>query len=249
MGLMSMDGISTEEMVMQIQNGDRSVLPALWERLERLFFVIVKKYTDKRIMPVWASQDDFIQGCYIALYKAVEQYRPDKGHSFTTYLGYHVRNMVNDQLGTRNGKKQIIPISGDVPIGEDNESTILGQIPDHCAALAFENAEENCFQGELHRALEECLATLPVEQERIIRERYYEGLTLPEIAKRSESGIEAVRRQISKALQGLRKPVCRRKLEPFLLEISAPFHVGFSTFQNTWTSQPERAAEATFYND
>ena len=157
-------------------------------------------------------------------------------------------NVINEQLGTRNGKKQIIPISGDTPIGEDNESTILEQTPDHSSALAFENVEESCFQEELHKALEECLATLPVEQERIIRERYYEGLTLPEIAKRSESGIEAVRRQISKALQGLRKPVCRRKLEPFLLEICMPFHVGFSTFQSTWTSQPERAAEAVFYN-
>ena len=248
MGRMSMEQLSTEAMVMQIQNGDRGVLPALWERLERLFFLIVKKYTDKRIIPVWVEQDDFMQGCYFALHKAVEQYRPEKGYSFTSYLKYHVVNIINEQLGTRNGKKQIIPISGDTPIGEDNESTILEQTPDHNSALAFENVEESCFQEELHKALEECLATLPADQEQVIRKRYYEGLTLPEIAKWSGSNIESVRRQSDKALQGLRKPICQRKLEPFREEICTPFHVGFSTFQSTWTSQPERAVEAILYN-
>lgn len=74
-----MEQLSTEAMVMQIQNGDKTTLPSLWERLERLFFLIVKKYTDKRIIPVWVEWDDFMQGCYFALHKAVEQYRQKKG--------------------------------------------------------------------------------------------------------------------------------------------------------------------------
>ncbi|MCI9575288.1 MAG: hypothetical protein HFJ84_01180 [Clostridiales bacterium] len=41
-GSKSMQQETTENLVMKIQNGDTSLFPVLWERLERLFFLIVK---------------------------------------------------------------------------------------------------------------------------------------------------------------------------------------------------------------
>lgn len=35
---------TTENLVMKIQSGDTSLFPVLWERLERLFFLIVKDH-------------------------------------------------------------------------------------------------------------------------------------------------------------------------------------------------------------
>lgn len=70
---------TTENLVMKIQSGDTSLFPALWERLERLFFLIVKKAMEKRKKPVWIDQEDIMQSCFLALSRAVDQYQPKKG--------------------------------------------------------------------------------------------------------------------------------------------------------------------------
>ena len=233
-----------ENLVMKIQSGDTSLFPVLWERLERLFFLIVRKTMEKRKKPVWIDQEDIMQSCFLALSRAVDQYQPKKGYQFTSYLTNHVLTVIHEQFGTRNGKKQILAISGDIPISEDNESTTLEQIPDNGAALAFESAEDACFQEELHNALEECLKTLPDDQEKAIRERYYQGHTVEEIAQRMDTDRKAVRNTIARGLLGLRKPINRKRLRPFLDEIRFPHHVGVATFQSVGGSQPERYAEA-----
>lgn len=185
-----------------------------------------------------------MQSCFLTLSRAVDQYRPEKGYQFTSYLTKQVLTVIHEQFGTRNGKKQIFPISGDTPISEDNENTILEQIPDGSATLAFESAEDTCFQEQLHNALEECLKTLPDDQEKAIRERYYQGHTVEEIAQRMETDRKAVRNMIARGLLGLRKPINPKRLRPFLDEIRFPYHVGVATFQSVGGSQPERYAEA-----
>lgn len=71
--------MSNEELVLQIQAGDNSLMETLWEQNKALVYTTVKKYAGL------AELDDLIQEGYLGLCNAVESFNPAAGVAFSTY--------------------------------------------------------------------------------------------------------------------------------------------------------------------
>ena len=237
--------LSTEEMVLQIQRGDTGGISGLWERLGWLLGGMARKIYSGYALPPWVAFEDIFQLGYFAMLRAIDDYKPEKGYRFTSYLRFHYGNVVKEYLGIRGRKKIEWPVSGDAPAFPDSEESILAFVPDETAAFAFEQAEELSYQEDLHNALEVCLNTLAQDLREVIRERFYKGKARAEIAQESGCTPENIRRMEAKALGQLRRPACKRILKPFLEDCRGVVfaRTGLQAFQTHFVSCVEKVVQ------
>lgn len=135
-------------------------------------------------------------------------------------------------------------ISLDSPVeGKDGQfSTVGDQI------ASGENFEDDIIDQIEYKQLQDTLwplvDALPGEQGPVIRARYQNNMSLPEIVEYTGIEKQEVQKLQAKALNGLRKPNSRGKLRRFLPEAMEcmAYQGGLDAFNRTWTSSTERAA-------
>ncbi len=110
------------------------------------------------------------------------------------------------------------PVSLELPVGEDEDSSLADFIEDEEAPEPAEVATENLLREQV----KEVLATLPPREARILQLRYGllngESYTLEEVGRKMGVTRERVRQIEAQALRRLRHPSLRRKLADFLEE-------------------------------
>lgn len=128
-------------------------------------------------------------------------------------------------------------------LSEEDDTTLGDMIP------GTENIEDDTVELMAYKQLQETIwplvDALPGKQAEIIRARYQNGMTLPEIALHVGAEKSEVQCLHSKALRELRKPKTLHKLRPFLPETAeseAYKGHGIGAFNRTWTSSTERVA-------
>lgn len=79
--------MSNEELVTRIKAGINTAdnMLQLWEQTKRFIHVLAKRYQSK------AEIEDLEQEGYLALYDAVDGYKPEKGVKFLTYAEYWIK--------------------------------------------------------------------------------------------------------------------------------------------------------------
>ena len=69
----------------------------------------------------------------------------------------------------------------DRPLCNDEDSQPMGDfVPDHTAAAAIENIEEQEYQEQLHEALEAALEAIPEKYSQVLQLRYFQNKSLSE---------------------------------------------------------------------
>ena len=243
--------MTNEELAKRIQDGETALMPQLWEQVYKLVYHCANGYYNRQKKRCDASGvmiADLIQEGYFAVLDAVKAYDPASGYKFTAYLNYPLKNRFNEIAGGRGSKKEPLnySISLDAPLGEDMDSLTLGDmVADENAETDFEAAEDNIINAQLKAALDDCLATLPKDEQSVITRHYYDGQTLTSIAKQSGNTYNRTLSLREKALKNLRRPANKRRIRSvFEFEIieSISFHAGgLKKFRNTWTSSVEAA--------
>lgn len=202
--------MTNEQLAKFIKEGDSEDLkPVLWERVKKLLYAKAaaeynrrKNYCDKCGIELW----DIKQACYEVYLKALEGYKPDKPALFNTYLSYPLLNVINDMLGTRNGRENNKPLDNcsslDKTIEVSDDNLTLGDtIADEYAELAFEDVEINCDR----RIVREEVAGLEEPYRSVIIRYFFESMTLGQIGELMNVSRERVRQIEAKALRKLRK--------------------------------------------
>lgn len=225
------------DMIAAAQRGNRDAQQAVWESVKRLAFQIANQYRNAAAVCSGVDAEDLAQCAALGVMEALRGYNPDKG-SFTTYLGYHVRNACRECLGLSGRERQehYGAISLDSPIGGDTEDLTVGDtIPDDDAALAFEQAEDAHDARLLRQALDAALDCLPDELADTIRLHDLGGLTFQEAA--DQQGIHC-----STAATRRRAGFRRLRKNPQLQTWYSPNyhrHKTLSAFRHTWSSVVE----------
>lgn len=207
--------MTNEELAVMAKGGDQDAYAQLWEQVRRLVvgkaLRVIRAMGDTRL----ADLDDLTQAGYLAMVSAVEQFDPETGWKFTTYLTNALKTAFADCTGYRTVRGRSDPIrhaaSLDAPLSDEDEGTLSELVADPVDQMA--EADERMYRQWLHDTLEEILSGLPELEEQTIRQRYYEGLTLREIGERSGVCIETVRQWENKGLRALRKPKVLRRLD------------------------------------
>ena len=172
-----------------VGRGDTTAFQELVERHQTLV-----AGTIARMLGSNSEVEDVAQQVFIRVWKSAGRYVPRA--KFTTWLLKITRNLVFNEM--RRSKRQ-----ANIPIQSETEETILlrdetTQAPD--ASL---------LEGELQKAIEEAIATLPETQRMALVLRRYEELSYEEIADVLELSVPAVKSVLFRARTDLREKLRR----------------------------------------
>jgi len=230
---------TNEELALRIKAGDSEAVAALWEQTKKLAYQFAFQFYN-RSMASCASAgvtlEDVKQEGFLVVLDAARAFDEAKGFKFTSYISFHAKNRFNALIGIRGGAgKKLLNCADslDELLPGTEDVTIADSIPDENAAQAFEDAEQEMYWQQLRGAMEQALVTLDEQQERTIRSRYYQRMTLEAIAQQDGTTRERIRQLEAKGLRGLRKPRCRQLLRPFTVEYQRAYNgTGFSSWKD-----------------
>ncbi len=207
---------TNEELAAAIQDGQRELIPVLWDRVQKLLYAkstgFYYMHTDTCIR-CGAEPDDLKQECFPVFLKALEAFDRQRGLKFMTYTAYPLKNAFNALLGLRTERGKHEPlnhaVSLDAPIDaeDSNSCTLLELIEDEASADFVQRIDNDDEAAFVRRIVD----TLPEPDKCVIRALYFESLTLQATAEKLAVSLSAVRNAEQRALKQLRKnPELRR---------------------------------------
>lgn len=169
--------MTNEQLVTLIQSGNRDLLPVLWEQTEKLIKMLIMRFIKNKRLPNSIDSEDLLQCGYFALLRAVKAYKPDERYKFNSYLEFHIRNVIRDEL-IHLGRIQEFSYNKTVS-GLDDEIELIELMED-------ENAEESIYThselSDTQRIVIEALEELPPNIKEVIYLHYFKGLNYGDIA-------------------------------------------------------------------
>lgn len=166
--------MTNEELALEIQAGKTEYYGQLWENTKLLLNKLLNyELINRPFLPNYITQQDLQQELYFALCRAAQAYDDTKPYSFNSYLNYALKNVLRDRLPNKS-KRQITnsEVSYNTPISaEDKDSEMLEYIEDENAKRSFENIE----LSELQKIVRECVAELPLKENKVIYLHYFCG--------------------------------------------------------------------------
>ena len=113
--------MTNEELALQIQSGDRTLIPQLWAQVERFIRKMANRYADK--VP-GAEADDLYQTGFLAMLRAVDRY--EEPHSFLSGLVFALKREYAELGGYLTSKRDplIAAVSLDAPLSDEDDSTL-----------------------------------------------------------------------------------------------------------------------------
>lgn len=207
---------TNEELAAAIQDGQRELIPVLWDRVQKLLYAkstaFYYMHTDTCIR-CGAEPEDLKQECFAAFLQALAVFDRGRGLKFITYTAYPLKNAFNALLGLRSERGKHEPlnhaVSLDAPIDADDSDScrLLDLIEDEASADFVKQIDNDDEAAFIRRIVD----TLPEPDKCVIRALYFEGLTLQATAEKLAMSLSAVRNAEQRALKQLRKnPELRR---------------------------------------
>lgn len=173
-----MDKLTNEQLAAAIRGGETDLLQVLWERTEKLIKMLIMRNVKFKRLPNSVDIEDLLQCGYFALLRAVEAYKPDKGLKFNTYLNFHVKNVIREELKQA---EQLKEFSYNKTVQSSDDEIELIEL------MTDENAEEDIYSRleltDTQRIVAEAVEKLPPNTREVIRLHYLKELSYTDIAK------------------------------------------------------------------
>ncbi|MBN2291602.1 MAG: sigma-70 family RNA polymerase sigma factor [Pirellulales bacterium] len=172
-----MSAPTDESLMVEVSRGDLAAFEQLVLRHQQAVW-----QTAYRMVGDSQAAEDLAQEAFLRIFRAAGGYRPTA--KFRTYLYRVVSRLCLDYLAKNR------------PVLEENLSRVAG--PDA-------NVEEQAVIEEQSHEVRQAIAGLPAQQRSAIVLRYYEGLSIAEIAEAIETTPKAVERLLARGRAGLEK--------------------------------------------
>ena len=139
---------SDEEPIERLRNGESKISDYLMEKYKGT----VKKRA-RAMYLIGGETDDLIQEGMIGLFKAVQDYRPDREASFRTFAGLCIDRQLYSAVKNSTRQKHI-PLNSYVSLSEEEESGSLeGLWSENPEALVIDRETTGILEKEISRAL------------------------------------------------------------------------------------------------
>ena len=213
---------TNERLCELIQDGQRDLIPALWEQVRPLYDMKAGQYFrahTNHCKAAGAELDDLRQAAFFGFLQTVEAYDRQKGLKFTAFIAFPLLTAFAELCGTRTSKQDPLrdAVSLDAPLpgtgGDGEPVTLADAIADPCA-LAFLDALDAESAAALIRAE---VQTLRPALREIITAHYFSGDSLQEIAERRGVSFQAIQAAERTALRELSRRRNLRELYGFTL--------------------------------
>ena len=150
------------------------------------------------------STDDLISEGSIGLMKAADKYDPSRGKPFVTFAAPFIRRSIENAISRRAGEVPIMSTDESLPIGSNNNFTLLNVLEDKSAPKTDATLDQNYLSDEMAAAI----STLNEREQAVIRRCYgieSQRMTMAEIGEELGLKRERVRQIRDKAVRKLRK--------------------------------------------
>ena len=163
--------MSNEELAARIKNGERDLIPELWEQERRLIAFFMRRWLAVSDAYRRTTFEDCMQSGFLALLDAVNKHDSAKG-ALNTILPYYLRRAFRSELHITTKKHSMDPLytacSLHHSVVDEDGAQVADMIADTEAAAAFE-------RRELRISLDRALDLLPPMQRNAIKRKYYHG--------------------------------------------------------------------------
>ncbi len=150
------------------------------------------------------STDDLISEGSIGLMKAADKFDPSRGKPFVTFAAPFIRKSIEDAIRRITGEVPVMSTDESLPIGSNNNFTLLNVLEDKDAPKTDAILEQNSLSDEMATAI----STLNEREQAVIR-RYFgiesQRMTMAEIGEELGLKRERVRQIRDKAVRKLKK--------------------------------------------
>ena len=192
------DQCSDEELIARLQNGEKEISDYLMEKY--------KEFVRKKARAVYligGETDDLIQEGMIGLFKAVQDYRPEKEASFRTFAGLCIDRQLYNAIQSSNRQKHL-PLNSYVSLSEAGEAEDL-------EGRWSENPEAVVIDQERTRALAQKIRKTLSPMENKVLKYYMQGYGYVKIAEL----LGKKPKSIDNALQRIRGKIrsCTEKIQ------------------------------------
>ena len=183
----------------QIQKGNKFALDELTSANLRYVVKVAKQYTGKGV-----ALEDLISEGNIGMMKAAEKFDPARGKRFVTFAAPFIRKSIEEAIDKQEGSSQPISVDEPIPLGSQNNYSLLNVLEDKDAPRADQHTEQEALVLELKKVID----VLDEREQTVIKHLFGIGcdpLTMAEIATTMGIKRERVRQIRDKAVRKLRK--------------------------------------------
>lgn len=243
--------MTNEELAEFIKEGHGEYCAQLWEQTKKLYYSKVFNFYTRnreRCISYGVELEDLQQSSYFAMLAAVEAYDSSKDYKFVTYIDFYLRNELNTLTGITRKKKN--PLNNckslDKPIDDESEDTYLDFVEDKEAAAEYERIDKQITLDKLRYVVDEALRSLQSNYAEVLKLRYFDRLSLKQIAELKNVSINAIREREKQAIRKLKKSQYNRVLNALkaeLISTRAYSCTGLHSFENLGGSSVEITLE------
>ena len=171
-------------LVTRLRDGDPTLLPELYERLERRALSLAR-----RVLGDAALAEDAVQQAFAQLWERAEQVSVEGGRLDSLFMTMVHRRAID--LARRDKRETTLP-----------DPELLQHIDERATAM-LDRVEDALTSAGLRAQLSAALDGLPPEQRTIIRHVYYGDLSLPQIAAEEDLPLGTVKSRLRLAMAKL----------------------------------------------
>ncbi len=224
----------------------KAELAPLWDKYKRIAQKAAKRFESPHY-----EQEDLLQECFIIFMRALKEYEPGVGCSFTTYFYNRVQWRLYRLIYGKDGKeglkiKEVCVLDAPVKSDDEEKLTMSDSIPDPEAEfaddvidhVAISSLWELCrFELETYKGEKDERSGMMYN---VIVDKYRFGITDEEAAKKHGVPVQLIGEEHRRAMKCLRRS---RKLYELYCDVigESIFHGGIGTFKATGSSSVEWA--------
>lgn len=178
-------------LVQRMAQGDKTAFAEIYDRFSRPLYA-----TAMRIVNDAAEAQDVVHDVFITLWEKATTFEVERGSAFGWAVTL-VRNRAIDRVRMRRRRSELLAASAPADLGYEENAPGTG-------------ADESAALGDQAHVVRAAVATLPLEQKRVLELAFFSGLTQQEIAERISEPLGTVKARIRRGLLKLRDSLPRR---------------------------------------
>ena len=199
------DGMTDEQIVLEVQKGDKQALSYLMNKYKELVNIKVSKY-----FMVGAERDDIVQEGLIGLFKAIKMYNQDKNNSFKSFANMCIERQLITAIKSSTRQKHM-PLNSYLSLNasaydneEENGIELINTLDNKMVEDPLETVMKKEYFKQIETSIEKSLSTF----EKQVLDGYVKGYSYVTIAKKLDSPVKSV----DNAIQRIRKKAIKNML-------------------------------------
>ena len=199
------DGMTDEQIVLEVQKGDKQAISYLMNKYKELVNIKVSKY-----FMVGAERDDIVQEGLIGLFKAIKMFNKDKNNSFKSFANMCIERQLITAIKSSTRQKHM-PLNSYLSLNasaydneEENGMELINMLDNKMVEDPLETVMKKEYYEQIESSIEKSLSTF----EKQVLDGYVKGYSYVTIAKQLDSPVKSV----DNAIQRIRKKAIKNML-------------------------------------